>query len=76
MSNTKQPKRQVHAIVNLDQAIKDQIDSLYRDTIYPALCEDFIFSKKKDAEAALSYLKQKIRNINVNDFCIGDQDDE
>ena len=76
MSNTKQPKRQVLAIVMLEPSTKSWIDDLVSETIKGGLVEDFNFKNKKEAKAALSYLKQKIRDIDINDFNYQESDYE
>lgn len=43
-----------------------QLNALFKDTIYPALCEDFNFVAPSQVKDAISTLMAKLASVDVN----------
>ncbi len=52
-----------------------QCIELWRETIYPALCEDFNFTNPNEIKEVVEYLKERLEKVNPYEVLIGGRDD-
>lgn len=52
----------------MNEEQREQLEALFKETIYPALCEDFEFVTPAQAKDAVRMLIDKLSQVDINDI--------